>query len=186
MKLGSKNILKAKSIKNLIVRSRPGENPSAGLLNFDGQVIHCCLGKNGITTRKQEGDGSTPTGSYRLLFGWHRKERTGTLITQLPFRTISENDGWCDEPNSPVYNKPVSLPFVASHEVMKRKDRLYDICIVMDHNIHPRARGVGSAIFFHLTSPDHRGTEGCIAIDPGDMMRLLPALSGKTVIHILK
>lgn len=177
--------MKDKSIKYLIVRKKPGGDKSAGLLQFGHRVVECRLGKNGITAYKKEGDHCTPRGDYRLLFGWHRKDRTGATNSKLWFRAITPKDGWCDDPALPVYNRPVDLPFAGSHEVMMRDDRLYDICIVLDHNIHPRKRGAGSAIFFHQTSLEHMGTAGCVAINPDAMNRLLPSLSNETVMKIL-
>jgi len=67
---------------------------------------------------------------------------------------------------------------------MTREDRLYDICIVMDYNIEPTISGLGSAIFFHQTSPELKPTEGCVAIDPQHMQDLLPLLSDQTVMII--
>ena len=46
------------------------------------------------------------------------------------------------------------LPYPASHERLWRDDHLYDILVVLDWNLmNPRPYG-GSAIFFHLASPD--------------------------------
>ncbi len=33
------------------------------------------------------------------------------------------------------YNRPVKIPYGASHETMRRADRLYDYCLVLDWNI---------------------------------------------------
>jgi len=174
-----------KYIRTIHVRHRPGHKIHHGLLEFDDTAIPCFLGRSGISTNKCEGDGTTPAGIYRLLFGYYRKDRIRKPETLLPFNTIRPNQGWCDDPWSPNYNRLVRLPFNRSHEVMTRGDRLYDICIVLDHNIHPQIRGRGSAVFFHLSSVEHRPTEGCIAIDPDHMRFLLPLLSNKTemVIH---
>ncbi len=101
-------------------------------------------------------------------------------------RVVSGNLGWCDAPSDPCYNRPVALPFRASHEKMLRTDRLYDVCIVLDWNFSRRARNRGSAIFMHLTREDRGPTQGCIALDPALMRRLLPALlSGRIAIKVL-
>jgi len=176
--------LKTHSIASLTVRSAPGKNPETGIISVGNRHISCRLGKNGITPIKREGDSCTPAGDFRLLYGWYRHDRLGTIRSELPLRKISANDGWCDDPAAPLYNQPITLPARFSHEVMYRKDRLYDICLVMDYNIQPRARGLGSAIFFHLTNLDGRGTEGCIAIDPEEMRLILPKLSDRTKVKI--
>lgn len=178
-------VIKMKSMNYLRVKRKPGRNPAAGLITFGHRTIECRLGLAGITTRKLEGDRATPAGKWRLLFGWNRADRKPFPRSLLSFRPIRQRDGWCDDPASPLYNRAVRLPFHRSHEVMKRGDRLYDICIVLDCNLMPRIRGRGSAIFFHLTSEAGKGTAGCIAIDPEEMRRLLPRLSGRTVLEIL-
>jgi L,D-peptidoglycan transpeptidase YkuD (ErfK/YbiS/YcfS/YnhG family) len=92
---------------------------------------------------------------------------------------------WCDQPGDANYNRPVKAPFSKSHEKMKRDDGLYDVCLVMDWNISSRARNRGSAIFFHLIRPGYKPTEGCIAIHPRDMNRILPYLRKGTVVRVL-
>ncbi|MCB1387521.1 MAG: L,D-transpeptidase family protein [Nitratireductor sp.] len=163
----------------LRVRRRPGANRSAGLLFAAGKVYPCRLGRSGIAAVKREGDGTTPTGSYRLLYGFFRGDRLRKPQTALTLRAIRPEDGWCDEPAHPAYNRQVRLPFAASHERMWRDDALYDICIVLDHNFTRRARNRGSAVFFHLTA-EKPYTAGCIAIDRAIMEKLLPLLSERT------
>src|SRR5690606_13656678 len=78
------------------------------------------------------------------------------------------------------------MPYGASHERMKRDDRLYDACLVLDWNIRPRRRGRGSAIFFHLARPDFRATQGCVAITERAMPRRLPHLTRKTMLKVVR
>ena len=155
-----------------------------GLLSYNDKTIPCCLGRSGLTDDKKEGDGATPIGSFRLLYGFHRADRLVTPQSNLTFSTIQPDYGWCDAPEDKNYNALVKLPFEASHEIMTREDRLYDICIVMDYNIEPAISGLGSAIFFHQTSPELKPTEGCVAIDPAHMQELLPLLSDQTVMIV--
>ncbi len=69
---------------------------------------------------------------------------------------------------------------------MLRGDRLYDVCLVLDWNFSRRARNRGSAIFIHLTRKDGGPTQGCIALAPGRMRKLLPLLvSGRIAIKVL-
>lgn len=67
---------------------------------------------------------------------------------------------------------------------MWRQDRLYDIVVVLDCNMHPPIRGKGSAIFFHIAREDYRPTEGCVAIDPMHMRTLLAEVRPGTVMRI--
>ena len=65
-----------------------------------------------------------------------------------------------------------------------REDCLYDMIIVLDYNISPRVKGWGSAIFLHCAKPDFAPTEGCIALQPADLRRLLPRLARGAVLVI--
>ena len=99
---------------------------------------------------------------------------------------IGDALGWCEVPDDRNYNRPVKIPYGASHERMKRDDRLYDACIVLDWNIRPRRRGRGSAIFFHLARPGFTPTQGCVAVTAKVMARLLPHLSSRTVMKVVR
>ena len=171
-------------IGNINVRPRPG-NRFQGLVNVEGVVFRCALGKTGISAFKREGDGATPLGRLRLLGGYVRGERHPARRSGLALILIRADMGWCDAPADANYNRPVRLPFRASHEKLLRGDRLYDFCIVLDWNIRPRRRNGGSAIFLHLARPGFQPTEGCIALQRRAMLRLLPHLSRRTVLHIL-
>ncbi|MBV2141918.1 L,D-transpeptidase [Falsochrobactrum sp. TDYN1] len=167
------------------VRAKPGHK-TRGLLVAGNLVLECALGKGGINTFKREGDGATPLAAMRLLYGYRRGDRGSLPPSRLPLRPVRRLDGWCDAPHDANYNRPVPLPFSASHEKMWRDDNLYDVCIVMDWNIATRKRGCGSAIFFHLAKPGYTPTEGCIALKRADMARLLPHLSSRTMIRVMR
>ncbi|RLQ89605.1 L,D-transpeptidase family protein [Notoacmeibacter ruber] len=153
----------------------PGDRHS-GRLTFGPLSFRCALGRSGIVSRKREGDGGTPLGSHAILWGYRRADRRWRQSGPLPLRPITVDDAWCDAPGHPAYNRPVRLPFSASHEQMQRADRLYDCCIVLDYNFNTRIRQAGSAIFLHLAKPGYPPTQGCVALAPRDMARLLPYL----------
>ncbi|MBV8703079.1 MAG: hypothetical protein JO118_05160, partial [Acetobacteraceae bacterium] len=46
----------------------------------------------------------------------------------------------------------------------------------------PVRRDAGSAIFLHVSRPDRAPTEGCVALAPSDLLRLLQA--GLTEIEV--
>jgi L,D-peptidoglycan transpeptidase YkuD (ErfK/YbiS/YcfS/YnhG family) len=166
------------------VRARPGM-PTQGLLNAGGVVFRCALGRGGISAAKREGDGATPLGAMRLLFGYIRGRRFDRR-SQLPLQPITPTLGWCEVPDDRNYNRPVVMPYGASHERMLRPDDLYDACIVLDWNMRPRRRGRGSAIFLHLARPDFTPTQGCVAVTRAVMARLLPRLSRQTVLVVMR
>ena len=60
---------------------------------------------------------------------------------------------------------------------MWREDNLYDLVFVLDQNFSRRAKGLGSAIFFHLARPGLTPTAGCVAISETDMRKLAPRLA---------
>ncbi len=94
---------------------------------------------------------------------------------------MRQNDGWCEDKRSGLYNRPIRLPSPAGHETMWRADHLYDIVGVLDWNMSPRVRGRGSAIFLHLARPGYAPTAGCIALNRRDILLLLAAVGRKPV-----
>lgn len=139
------------------------------------------LGKGGLRPEgqtKKEGDGTTPPGTFGIRQVYFRPDRVARPMTELPIIPTQPHDLWCDDPGHPLYNRPVTAPFAASHEKMWRESRVYDYCLVLDYNLNRPARGEGSAIFFHQTREDESPppTEGCIAIHPNAMVEILPFL----------
>ena len=95
-----------------------------------------------------------------------------------------QSDGWCDDPGARPTTGSVSLPCRGCHEKLWRADRLYDLVIVLDYNIRPRRKNRGSAIFLHCARPDFAPTEGCVALRPDDLRKLLPRLAKKVGLTI--
>lgn len=170
-----------KSRSILWVRRAPGAR-HRGTLAFAGHIFPCALGRSGIAGGKREGDGATPTGAMALVEVLYRADRVRPPRTRLPVRAIRPDDGWCDAPADRNYNRPVRLPYAASHEAMARADGLYDIVVVLDWNVHRRAKGRGSAIFLHIARPGFLPTEGCVAVTPSVMRFLLAHLGANAVI----
>lgn len=164
----------------------------AKTVNYNGLVLPCYLGKKGTigANRGREGDKKTPLGLYKLRFGLFRADRlpypdlNKNLAKPLNFRPLRPDDGWCDDPDHPAYNRFIKTPFKASHEALWRDDGAYDIILVMDHNDSPPQSGLGSAVFIHIAQPDGRDTLGCIALPPEHMVRLLPFLKTGTKVDI--
>lgn len=144
-----------------------------GTLSWNGNAVRCALGRGGVVAHKKEGDGATPEGSFPLRRVLYRPDRVAQPKTALPVRALNPKDGWCDDPGNQSYNHLVTLPFLASHEVMWREDGLYDIVVEIGHNDDPVQPGLGSAIFMHVATPDFRPTQGCIALGLDDLQKLL-------------
>ncbi len=171
-------------VATLLPAGASGEGIRAGRLSAGPLVIRCALGAGRIRRDKREGDHATPAGAFRLLFGFYRADCGARNATLLPMRPIRPRDGWCDDPASALYNRFVEAPCRASHEKLWRADGLYDVVIALDYNIRPRRKGRGSAIFLHCARPDFAPTEGCVALRPADLRRLLPRLSRKTILTV--
>jgi len=150
---------------------------TAGELKAGMQRFRCAIGRNGARRDKAEGDGATPVGRFPLRRVMYRADRLKLPETALPVTPIAEDQGWCDDPADPAYNRPVRLPFTAGHEALWRDDPLYDVIVVLGHNDSPPVPGKGSAIFMHVARADYGPTEGCIALALGDLLEVL-ALCG--------
>lgn len=152
-------------------------------LDWAAGAKRCAIGRGGIGVKGGEGDGITPIGTFPVRRVLYRRDRV-SLRTKLPASAIAENDGWCDAPDDPNYNRPVKLPYAASHERMWRDDRLYDVVVVLGYNDDPVIAGKGSAIFLHVARPDYGPTEGCVALALPDLLQVLEKLSPGDSIRI--
>jgi L,D-peptidoglycan transpeptidase YkuD (ErfK/YbiS/YcfS/YnhG family) len=144
----------------------------------------CAIGSGGIGDKTREGDGLTPRGSWPLRQLYYRADHILPPACHLVPIPIRPNDGWCDAPDDPRYNRPVTLPYAASHEEMWRADHLYDLVLVIGYNDDPVVPGKGSAIFLHLARPDFAPTQGCVALAEGDALAALAQLREGDVIRI--
>ncbi len=171
------------TIRYISVMSLPG-NPRQGRLLAGNLRVPCALGKGGVSSRKREGDGATPVGHFMLRKLWYRSDKGLRPNSGLPQRSIRPTDGWCDAPGHSRYNRPVRVPFAASHERLWRDDHVYDVVIEIGWNDFPAVAGRGSAIFLHLARGGYPPTEGCVAISARDMRKLLPLISPRTRITI--
>jgi len=146
-----------------------------GWFDLYGQRVQAALGRGGSLPEhlKREGDGATPLGQYNLRMVMYRVDRIKTPETALVARALRPDDGWCDEPKDPAYNRLVRRPYPTSCETLFREDGLYDLILVLGHNDSPPKPGLGSAIFLHCKRGNYEPTEGCVALDPDHVRSLL-------------
>ena len=157
-----------------------------GKFSGNGLTCQCALGRGGVVgaAQKREGDGTSPQGVWQMKRVFYRPDRLARPETHLPVVPLRATDGWCDAPDHPLYNRPVTLPFEASHEKLWRDDHVYDLIVELDHNSDPVVPARGSAVFFHLAHDDYRPTEGCVAISREHMLQVLQNSSEETSIKI--
>lgn len=141
---------------------------------FLGRRFPVAIGRGGMTQNKQEGDGATPVGVWRLMGGGYRADRGKKPGFSAPLHAISPRDLWCDAPGHPDYNHHTRAPFQSSHERLARADRLYDIFLISDWNWPDADPGKGSAIFVHFWRGARIPTAGCLAFRP-DHLRWIMA-----------
>lgn len=151
-----------------------------------GTECRCALGRGGAidAAQKREGDGASPLGVWRMKRVFYRPDRVSRPETNLPVIPLSAHDGWCDAPEHPLYNRPVTLPFEASHEKLWRDDHVYDVIVELSHNDDPVVPHLGSAVFMHLAHDDFRPTEGCVAVSQADMLSVLQLANHVSCVEI--
>tara|TARA_B100000686_G_scaffold237521_1_gene245554 strand:+ start:2023 stop:2511 length:489 start_codon:yes stop_codon:yes gene_type:complete len=154
-------------------------------LIFDDFSFKCCIGKNGTTNKKMEGDMKTPEGLFSLGKIYYRKDRNIKPISKLNSISINKKMGWCNDVTNKKYNKLITVNKKIGHEKMFRKDYKYDYLITINYNAKNTKIGKGSAIFIHLTK-NYLPTAGCIGIKKKDMLILLKLIKKKTKIKINK
>ena len=157
-----------------------------GKFSGPGFTARCALGKGGVVnaSQKREGDGASPVGVWPVRNVFYRPDRVEPPVTSLPLVPLKPYDGWCDAANHPLYNRPVSLPFAASHEKLWRDDHVYDVIVELGYNDDPVEAGRGSAIFLHIARPNYEPTEGCIALEKSDLLAALELMLPGTEIEI--
>jgi len=145
----------------------------SGLLTLNKKKYKCCFGKKGFTRNKGEGDLKTPIGVFKILDCYYRHDRISKPVTNLNCIKKKKNMGWCDDPKSKLYNQLVKLPFKYRYEKLCRKDNCYDILVVINYNMQPVKKNLGSAIFIHIAKSNYKPTKGCIALKKKDFLLLL-------------
>jgi L,D-peptidoglycan transpeptidase YkuD (ErfK/YbiS/YcfS/YnhG family) len=157
-----------------------------GFIDIAGRRAPCALGKGGVkpAAEKREGDGASPAGAWPIRRVLYRPDKGAAPESAFPTAPIERDDGWCDAPGDPAYNRPVKLPYPASAEHMWRDDGVYDVVVVLGHNDDPPVPQMGSCIFLHLNRPGFTPTEGCVAVTREDLEALLRAAKPGDAVEI--
>lgn len=132
------------------------------------------IGRKGFAApnAKREGDNLSPTGFFRLgqLFCYEK-----VVNTSMPFIQTTSEDKWIDDTNSPDYNRYVRGATQAkSYENLRLNSNDYRYCMIIEYNMHPVIKGMGSAIFLHLSEKATiNPSSGCIVLTQQDMEWIL-------------
>ena len=153
-------------------------------LKIDDFEFQCCIGKNGLTSKKIEGDKKTPKGTFSLEKLYYRSDRLDKPQTKLKCIKIKEDMGWCNDVKDKInYNKLINTKKKLRHETLFRKDFKYNLIIPIKYNWNKKILGKGSCIFLHLTKT-YKPTAGCIALNLKDFLIMLKLINAKTKIKI--
>jgi L,D-peptidoglycan transpeptidase YkuD (ErfK/YbiS/YcfS/YnhG family) len=153
-------------------------------LQVDDFYFKCCVGKNGVSKQKKEGDKKTPKGIFMLDRLYYRKDRLKKPTTDLKCIEIKKNMGWCDDVNNPrKYNKLIIIDKSIKFEKLRRVDYKYDLLLPIKYNFKNPIIGLGSCIFIHLTK-NYQPTAGCIALQKKDFLIMLRIIKKNTKIKI--
>ena len=153
-------------------------------LQIDKFKFKCCIGKNGLTRKKKEGDKKTPRGTFKIENLYFRKDRLEKPFTSLKCIEIKKEMGWCNDVKYPkIYNKLFKTKKKIKHEKLKRNDYKYDLIIPIKYNFKNPVVGKGSCIFIHLTK-NYNPTAGCIGLVKKDFFIMLKIIKKNSKIKI--
>jgi L,D-peptidoglycan transpeptidase YkuD (ErfK/YbiS/YcfS/YnhG family) len=129
------------------------------------------VGWNGLADRRREGDGTTPTGVYRIgpvMYG-----NASNPGVRYRYRRLVCGDWWNEDPRSPTYNTFQHVrcgarpPFRVTTPGLWQEKRAYRHFAVIEYNTRPVVPGKGSGIFLHAQTGS--STNGCISL-PADRL----------------
>lgn len=125
---------------------------------------------------KHEGDNKAPIGVFKLtkIFGYAKNANF-----KMPYLHASKNLICVDDSHSPFYNQIIQAHGdEKSFEHMRRKDNLYELGIVVQHNKNALPKR-GSCIFMHIKRASNAATAGCTAISKKDIKNIANWLDKK-------
>jgi L,D-peptidoglycan transpeptidase YkuD (ErfK/YbiS/YcfS/YnhG family) len=132
------------------------------------------LGRSGLSNAKREGDGTTPTGTFRVATTVYGIAPDPGV--RGPYHRLVCGDWWDENPGSPTYNTFQHVPcgvrpsFGGQSEALWRISPQYRYFAVIEYNAHPVVSGRGSAIFLHVAVGS---TAGCVSLPERQLLRLL-------------
>jgi glucan-binding YG repeat protein len=128
---------------------------------YEKQNISGFIGKEGFATIMKEGAKKSPRGKFSIGTAFGRYQNPGT---KLPYRQITSDDVWVDDPASSLYNTWQKQSENNSRWTSAEKMNIpaYNYGFVINYNTVERIPGAGSAIFFHVASSYTLGCTGTV------------------------
>ena len=133
------------------------------------------LGRSGLSSNRREGDGTTPTGTYRIGRTMYGNEANPGV--RFAYRRLRCGDWWDEDPRSPTYNSfqhvrcGTKPPFGGLSEGMWQQPRPYPFLAVIEYNTRPAVPGRGSGMFLHAQTGGP--TIGCISLRKAELRSVL-------------
>jgi L,D-peptidoglycan transpeptidase YkuD (ErfK/YbiS/YcfS/YnhG family) len=138
--------------------------------------IPATIGRGGFSLNHREGDGSSPTGVFKLSYAYGLQPAPSGL--SIPYEKFSRDQWWVSDPESPLYNTLQAGPpagrwreSFGEHLNDDQYKTAYRELIKIDYNVEPVVRGAGSAIFMHVGGS--KPTSGCVALAESDLLQIM-------------
>jgi L,D-peptidoglycan transpeptidase YkuD (ErfK/YbiS/YcfS/YnhG family) len=140
------------------------------------------VGVGGLSMRKREGDGATPTGTFRFGSIYGLQPNPGVAS----YHRLRCGDWWDSDPGSSTYNRFRHVACGTSPgfkgEALWTISPQYRYFAEIRYNAAPTVPGRGSAIFLHVSAG--RATAGCVSLPESQLVRVLRALRPGAAIQI--
>lgn len=139
------------------------------------------IGRNGLTIKKQEGDGKSPAGIFKVYSAFGQNQ---SIPSKMPYRQVDQNSHCIDDVAHPDYNKIVHnfhkpADSSLSTENLKQVGAPYELALTVDYNGMNQGQpipGKGSCIFLHIWKRDKNEmpvpTAGCTSMSRAHLYEL--------------
>jgi L,D-peptidoglycan transpeptidase YkuD (ErfK/YbiS/YcfS/YnhG family) len=136
------------------------------------------LGRNGLSSHRHEGDGTTPIGTFGFVYGFGSRPDPG--LHGFSWRRLTPSSCWAA--TRADYNRWIERSPCPGENLWSSAGRAYRYAAVIDFNYRRPVYGRGSGIFLHVQAG--RPTQGCVALDERDLLGVLRGLTPATRIVI--
>jgi L,D-peptidoglycan transpeptidase YkuD (ErfK/YbiS/YcfS/YnhG family) len=173
--------VEASSTRTTYARLQTWKRVSGCWVSSDGP-FSARVGRNGVSSNRREGDGTTPTGTYTI--GTTMYGNSADPGVRYRYRKLRCGDWWSEDSTSPTYNTFQHVtcgeppPFKIKTSGMWQQPVAYAHLAVIDFNTRPAVPGRGSGIFLHAQTG--RSTNGCISLRHDELVRVLRWLDPKS------